>query len=415
MTALSIPAPPDVVINIIIIIVLLAVTAILIVWLRRIGRRRKQRIHRPATDNQPQDTDTGGPTELVRSYFRGLYYILSNETDRAIAEFTRAASISSATSEIYLALGQLFRGTGEVERAIRIHQSILLRSRLPDDIRLQTQFEIGLDYLRAGLLDRARQTFEVLVDIAPTYVEALETLGSIYERMREWEKAIATHKRAAALRGDDRNGLLLAHLTAEMAKEVEELGNTARAASLYQRALEIEHRCMDAWLHLGDLHFKAGRQNQALEAWNRAFTTNPDLVSLVEGRFRRLPEEEQPVIRRDFYARHRERYGENRYFMAAYIGFLTAAGQHPEAVELTRELLTRHPDWPGIFNLMRSLTAAGGELSPDRRLVCPLVADFFATFRLPVKAFICRHCGYELDSMVWKCPKCGHWDTIGPR
>ncbi|MBN2233225.1 MAG: tetratricopeptide repeat protein [Deltaproteobacteria bacterium] len=407
MAALPIPLP-------VIIILPAAAIALAVVLMHRFIRRRRQFPRLPDPDNLSQSDAESGPAELVRSYFRGLSYVLSNETDRAIAEFTRAAAISSATSEIYLALGQLFRSSGEVERAIRIHQSILLRSRLPDDIRLQTQFEIGLDYLRAGLLDRARQAFEALVDVAPTYAEALETLGSIYERTREWEKAIAIHKRAAVLRGGDHNELLLAHLTAEMAKEAEEQGNTGRAAALYQRALEIEHRCMDAWLHLGDLHLRAGRQAAAIEAWNRAFTTNPDLVTLVEERFGNLPEEAQPVARRDFYARHRERYGENRYFMAAYIAFLAAGDRQPEAVELARELLARHPDWPGMFNLLGVLVA-GSEAHAERRVIYPVVADFFAAFRLPVKAFFCHHCGYELDTVVWKCPRCGHWDTIGPR
>ena len=160
---------------------------------------------------------TAKQDNLLRSYFRGLSYILSNETDRALVEFIKVAQMSSDTSEIYLALGQLFRNTGEVDRAIRIHRNLLLRSSLPDDITLQTMFEIGLDYKKAGLIERAGRTFEELHEKFPSYVDALQELGGIYEMCREWDKAIKVQKKLADLSENRDSDNILAHLTTEMA------------------------------------------------------------------------------------------------------------------------------------------------------------------------------------------------------
>ena len=43
------------------------------------------------------------------AYIRGLKYIISNQPDKAIAEFTRAVQVDSNTIEIYQDLGNLFR------------------------------------------------------------------------------------------------------------------------------------------------------------------------------------------------------------------------------------------------------------------------------------------------------------------
>src|SRR5436190_17597285 len=48
------------------------------------------------------------------SYLRGVNYILSNDTDAAIEELTKAAEVDGETVETYFALGALFRTKGEV-------------------------------------------------------------------------------------------------------------------------------------------------------------------------------------------------------------------------------------------------------------------------------------------------------------
>ena len=92
---------------------------------------------------------------LPDSYFRGLNFLLNEEPDRAIDAFVEVAKLDPETTELHFALGSLFRRRGEMERAIRVHQSLLSRADLPVKQREHAQHELAQDYLRGGMLDRA--------------------------------------------------------------------------------------------------------------------------------------------------------------------------------------------------------------------------------------------------------------------
>lgn len=362
-----------------------------------LARRRQAKRRPPAgkTADKALEPEPGETDRLLHSYFRGLSYVLSNDTDRAVAEFIKVAQVNSATSEIYLALGQLFRKTGEIERAIRIHRNLLLRSSLPANIRLQTIFEIGLDYKQAGLIDRARQTFEELLDEAPTFVEALTELGSIYELCREWDKAIEVQKKLAAL-GDHESEHVLAHLTTEMAKEYELAGDWQRALKLYRRAIEIDPGCIDAWLHLGDLQLQQGQTTEAVAAWERGFAINPDLASLTVSRLAALPADQARASQEKFFQTNLQAYGGNVNFIAAYINFLIDEGKYAEAAGRIKEMLVRRPDCAALFQLTgRLVHVAAGH--PECRDLLPL---FFSRFQPVDKPYQCGNCGCYLEEVV---------------
>ena len=101
---------------------------------------------------------------LPRSYFKGLNFLLNEQPDKAIEAFIEVVRVDPETVELHFALGSLFRRRGETERAIRMHKNLLERTDLGEEQRLQALFELGQDYLRAGLLDRAEEVFLRLLD-----------------------------------------------------------------------------------------------------------------------------------------------------------------------------------------------------------------------------------------------------------
>ena len=127
---------------------------------------------------------------LPRSYFKGLNFLLNEQPDRAIEAFVDAVKVDPQTVELHFALGSLFRRRGETERAIRMHQTLVDREDLPQDLKLQAMVELGLDYLKAGLLDRAEEFFDRLRS-SPLADEAKRRLLEIYQLEKDWEKAIA--------------------------------------------------------------------------------------------------------------------------------------------------------------------------------------------------------------------------------
>ena len=120
-------------------------------------------------------------------YFAGLDHLVNDRYDRATEVFTRLAT-HSHDAEIQFALGSLMRKRGEVDRAIAIHQE--LSQHREAAVREQAAFALGLDYLSAGLMDRAEEKLRGLM-ASPNYRAAvLEKLAWVYEQQRDWRAAL---------------------------------------------------------------------------------------------------------------------------------------------------------------------------------------------------------------------------------
>src|SRR5688572_19936873 len=148
------------------------------------------------------DRDRDLPPQISADYLRGLNLVLNRRTDEALELFVQMAKVDDDTLETHFALGHLFRRRGEVERAIRVHQNLLARPTLNEAQRHQAVFSLAEDYLGAGLYDRAEQLFAEIIDSPTVAQAALEKLVYIYEREREWGKAIEAQRKIEMLTGE---------------------------------------------------------------------------------------------------------------------------------------------------------------------------------------------------------------------
>ena len=151
--------------------------------------------------------------DASRAYLAGVRYVLSDEPDAAIAELSRAAQLNTGTTETYFALAALMRRKGELAWAIRLGQNMLLKPQLQPEVRRRARLELALDYRRAGMQDRARETFEALVADAPVQPEALVAFRRLLEESQDWARAVEIQELVVqhAGSGDD----VLAHLLAQ--------------------------------------------------------------------------------------------------------------------------------------------------------------------------------------------------------
>src|SRR6185436_17618865 len=113
---------------------------------------------------------------------------------------------------------------GEVERAIRVHENIMARPSLSTAHRLHAMFGLGEDYSRAGLFDRAEGLFQSLADGGERHVPALRYLLRIYEQQRDWEHAIAAHRRLIAVASAE-HPTAIAHYHCELAEQFRTKGD----------------------------------------------------------------------------------------------------------------------------------------------------------------------------------------------
>src|SRR5471032_765271 len=127
---------------------------------------------------------------LSREYVTGVNFLLSNQQDKAVDLFLEMLKEDSSTVEAHLTLGNLFRSRGEVDRAIRIHQSLMESASLTFEQRLLAVQQLGRDYMAAGLYDRAEDMFNQLVKEQDYQVFALEQLLIIHQATSDWQSAI---------------------------------------------------------------------------------------------------------------------------------------------------------------------------------------------------------------------------------
>src|SRR5262245_56274542 len=147
---------------------------------------------------------------LPNSYFKGLNFLLNEQPDKAIEAFIEVVKVDPETVELHFALGSLFRRRGEYERAIRMHQHLLERADLGAEQRAAALFEIGQDYLKAGILDRAEEVFLKLAADGPAGGESAHAgaarrfLLEIYQQEKDWDKAAAMAGRLERESGQSR-------------------------------------------------------------------------------------------------------------------------------------------------------------------------------------------------------------------
>src|SRR6267143_1748214 len=189
--------------------------------------------------------------QLPRSYFKGLNFLLNEQPDKAIEAFIEVVKVDPETVELHFALGSLFRRRGETERAIRMHRNLLERSDLGGEQRLHAMVELGQDYLKAGLLDRAEEMFAKLKG-SPHRAEALKFLLEIYQQEKDWMKAVGI---ALELEKDSGQSAQkeIANYYCELALSEVTHSRPEGAKRHLEAALAAHRKCVRANIILGDV------------------------------------------------------------------------------------------------------------------------------------------------------------------
>lgn len=347
---------------------------------------------------------------MPRSTLLGLNFLLNEQPDKAIDAFLEAVKVDPQTVELHFALGSLFRRRGEVDRAIRVHQILIEREDLTEDQRLQALDELGQDYLKAGLLDRAETIYQQLKGTARDD-HALKSLLEIYQQEKSWRQAIEIAKLLP-----ERSSHIWERAVAEFHCELatSELANSRfdEARAQAEQALSYNRKCVRANVILGDIAVAQGRDAEALECWRRIEMQEPSYLALVAERmmdaYRRTGREEQGIqLLRSYLEQH------------PTLDLLDAVfqwemdKQGPDAAyALVRDELRRNPTLLGLDKL---LEAALLTVAAERRHDLELVKGLIHGHTRRVARYRCDECGFKARQFYWRCPACGGWETYPPK
>ena len=344
---------------------------------------------------------------LPRSYFQGLNFLLNEQPDKAIDSFLEVAKVDSQTVELHFALGNLFRRRGETERAIRMHQNLIDRPDLDDGVRLHALSELGQDFLKSGLLDRAEEIFNKLVGTA-FEDEAKRNLLEIYQVEKEWQKAIELARELPDVASQQE----VAEFYCELAAGEIMRSRPDSARVHLEAAMQQNRKCVRASLLQGDLLLQEGKLSDAIDAWQRIEQQDPAYLALVAQRlletYRKMAQRDEGIALLRGYL---ERYPSLDLLDVVYQLILEGEGNEA-AYRLVRDELQRNPTLLGLEKLMSArLPLAEPEIRPDVELAKTIIQGY--TKRL--SRYRCDNCGFKARQFYWRCPACGGWETYPPR
>jgi len=345
-------------------------------------------------------------SERAPTFFRGLNYLLNEQPDKAIDVFLKLAEIDSETVETHLALGSLFRRRGEVDRAIRIHQSVVARPSLNSAQRGFAQYELGRDYMLAGLFDRAESLFSELVEMQLQQERALRGLIEIYQAEKEWPRCLEMAEKLQGVTGESLR-TEIAQYHCELAEECLRCGNAddARAHLLDGQAVDAD--CIRAGMLQAQMEMTAGDAETAALLYRRVVERGPRyLPAMLPGLlecWRRLGREQVAGELDALFRAH-----PSPPLMLELSDALAREQGAEAALDFLDAYLREHADLAGAERLLElRLRKDGGGAEGDTTLL-GVIRHLLALQAV----YQCENCGFEARALHWQCPSCKGWGSI---
>jgi len=335
-------------------------------------------------------TGAARTVRLPRDYYVGLDHLINDRFDHAVEIFARMAEADGDAAEIQFALGSLFRRRGEVDRAIAIHSR--MREQGGSSLHDKAAFALALDYLSAGLMDRAERLLEELSASREYRKAALDHLVRIYESQGDWANALKVfHALPQATQVERRR--VAAHYLCELAEQALVQGDTERARTLLRQARTHQADLPRTDVLTARITELAGDSAGALGLYLKALEESPELALEVIPRVLLLWEKAQA---QDVIAEVALRLRRNGTISARQLAWLLATALPPQEV----------PRLPDIAGDVVSET----ESAADARSLGTLLTRMGDTGG----RYQCEDCGLLSVGWYWRCPKCRAWDSMRP-
>lgn len=348
---------------------------------------------------------------LSRDYVAGVNFLLSNQQDKAVDLFLDMLKEDTSTVEAHLTLGNLFRSRGEVDRAIRLHQSLMESASLTYDQRLLAVQQLGRDYIAAGMYDRAEDMFAQLVDETDFRVGALQQLLQIYQATSEWQKAIDVAERLVKLGKDKQRGEI-AHFYCELALQQMGNGEMEKAISLLKKGAAADRDSVRISIMMGRVLMEKGEYAKAVESLMRVIDQDKELVSetleMLQTCYQKLdkPDEWEAFLRRCV----EQNTGAVADLLLADV-MENREGQDSAQLYVTRQL-QRHPTMRVFHKLMDYHLHEAEEGRAKESLM--VLRDMVGEQVRNKPRYRCQKCGFTAHSLYWHCPSCRAWSTVKP-
>ncbi|QHS45754.1 lipopolysaccharide assembly protein LapB [Klebsiella michiganensis] len=358
-----------------------------------------------------QQSKQDDASRLSRDYVTGVNFLLSNQQDKAVDLFLDMLKEDTGTVEAHLTLGNLFRSRGEVDRAIRIHQSLMESASLTYDQRLLAVQQLGRDYMAAGLYDRAEGMFKQLVDETDFRLSALQQLLQIYQATSDWQSAIEVAERLVKL-GKEKHRGEIANFWCELALQQMASNDLDKAMALLKKGAAADRNSARVSIMMGRVWMEKGDYAKAVESLERVIEQDKELVGetleMLQTCYQQLgkTDEWEAFLRRCA----EENTGATADLMLAQI-LEQREGADAAQNYVTRQL-ERHPTMRVFHKLIdyHINEAEEGRAKESLGVLRHMVGEQVRS----KPRYRCQKCGFTAHTLYWHCPSCRSWSTIKP-
>jgi lipopolysaccharide biosynthesis regulator YciM len=350
-----------------------------------------------------------------KSTFKGLNLLLNEEPDKAIDALVQIAQLDPETTELHFALGSLFRRRGETERAIRVHQHLASRADLPSRHRDHAAYELGRDFLRAGLLDRAETSLRQVGSHSKYGVPAKESLLEMYQIEKDWAKAIIASQELEVLQGKSHHKEI-AHFHCQLAEEALARKNSGVALEHIDYAMQAVPNHPRATILKGDWFVAQNQLEQALNAWTLIAKNHVAYLPIVADRWidiHKVLGKANEGLQTLIDALQTQAGGELLDITFKHVMALQGV---PQAEALMTEVMRHTPSLSAMALRAQARLMLAEAAENDKS-----AQEFKASLGLlkqrtnSLARYTCGNCGFRARRFYWQCPGCNHWESYSPR
>lgn len=343
------------------------------------------------------------------NYLIGLDHLVNDNQDKALDVFIKMLEVNDDTVETHLALGSLFRRRGEVERAIRIHQNIIARANLDVSQKSKTLLELGKDYLRAGVLDRAENIFHELNNTYAYDSISYKHLLDIYELQKDWNQAIITAKKIETLNKTNL-GTQIAHYYCELAEEASMKKEFHLIKDSLKNAVQNDKNCVRAMMLCGQLALQDKQYKTALLYYLKVGKQDKNYLSkkIIENLsdcYNNLGQKEKFVN----YLQNCLKKNPQTNVIIAMAEQIRELHGNVEAINFLIQQMEKHVSLRMIDYLL-TLNIQISDVKERENF--EFLQKSLAKILDKSQSYTCSKCGFSGTIFYWQCPSCHLWNTI---
>ena len=345
-------------------------------------------------------------------YLQSMNYLLSEQHDKALDSFMSMVSLSKDTVETHIVLGNMFRNRGEVDRAIRIHQNLIARPELHPSLRQECSLELAKDYLKSGFLDRAEIILTKLSNEVEKPSQVLNFLQEIYEKEKEWEKAISTANKMQSESNKDLSGVI-SHYYCELAElelNIFQNENFNKAKKYINKAISYNNKSLRALILIGDIAYESKNFPDALKKYLSIYENYPEESYLVLEKIKKSYEKLNK--NEDFFEFFKSIVNVRRpieAFSNIDKNFSNNLSSEQISHLYQNEFLNNRVNLLQLsdyLNLIQENKVAFDNKSLNNIKSC---IDKYSS---KMNLHKCTQCGFASIKHFWQCPSCQEWSSI---